>query len=69
MEKWDEEFESIEDAIEALEVFRGQILFGEIGEELPAMAEQHYLAALGALEQAKAHLRLAAILKVKEKEE
>lgn len=62
---WCDEFDTIEEAIEALEMLRGQILFAEFGDSLSEMARQHYLSALGTLEVAKAHLRLAAILREK----
>ncbi len=62
---WCDEFSNIEEAIEALETLRGQILFAEFGDDLSEMARQHYLSALGALELAKSHMRLAAILREK----
>lgn len=61
-EKWDKEFETLDEAIQAIEVLKGRLLFGDISNRLSAehpLAEQHFLAAMAALDTAKAHFRLA----------
>lgn len=58
---WAKEFDTLEEAVAALESFRAAILFGEIADrigDLP-IASEHFLLGVAALEQAKAHLRLA----------
>lgn len=63
-ENWDKEFETLDDAVEALETLKGRLLFGPLPDQLAEnkVAEQHLLAAHAALDSAKAHLRLAAIV-------
>lgn len=61
---WSKEFETLEEAIEALEALKGRLLFGPLPDEIAEnpVAEQHLLAAHAALDAAKSHLRLAAIV-------